>query len=87
MTALRIDTSKASQEGIELRLEECRALGFYTSCRDVQETIARLEVPPEGSQPLHFDSQFAQSQLTQYLQLVKRNFTSYARNPAYNGTR
>ena len=57
------------------------------TCRDVQRSIEKLQVPPEGSKPLHFSSQFAQSQLVQYWELTKRNFTSYSRNPAYNGTR
>lgn len=56
-------------------------------CRHIQETIDKLEVPPEGSQPLKFDSVFAQSQWKQYRELLNRNFISYSRNPAYNGTR
>jgi len=55
--------------------------------RHVQEDIARLEVPLEGSQPLHFQSRFAQSEWVQFFELSKRNFISYARNPSYNGTR
>lgn len=56
-------------------------------CRYIEETIDRLEVPPEGSKPLHFDSQFAQSKLVQFRELLRRNFISYSRNSAYNGTR
>ena len=53
----------------------------------MEETIDRLEVPAPGSQPLHFPSVFAQSQVVQYWELLKRNLISYSRNPAYNGTR
>ena len=53
----------------------------------MEETIDRLEVPVPGSQPLHFPSVFAQSQVVQYWELLKRNLISYSRNPAYNGTR
>jgi ABC-type multidrug transport system permease subunit len=55
--------------------------------RNVQAEIDKLEVPPEGSRALHFDSQFAQSQWVQFNELIRRNLTSYARNPSYNGTR
>lgn len=61
--------------------------GQSSFCRDVQDLIAKLEVAPEGSKPLHFSSQFAQNKFVQYWELLKRNFTSYSRDPAYNGTR
>ena len=49
--------------------------------------IDRLEVPPPGSAPLHFTSAFAQPQAVQFWLLLRRNLTSYSRNPSYNATR
>lgn len=56
-------------------------------CRTIETTIARLEVPPEDSQPLQFDARYAQPQAVQFRELLKRNVVSYSRNTSYNGTR
>lgn len=40
-----------------------------------------------GAQPLSFDNQYAQSQWSQYVQLLRRLNTTYWRNVPYNGTR
>ena len=40
--------------------------GYLTlSCRENEELIAKLSVPPEGSKDLYFKSAYPQSQLTQ----------------------
>ena len=49
--------------------------------------IDRLEVPPQGSAALQFNSAFAQPQAVQFWLLLRRNHTSYSRNPSYNATR
>lgn len=78
-----------STPGMEKMIGIDFAEAYRTSAtfRHLQEDIQRLEVPPEGSKPLLFQSQFAQSQWVQFYELLKRNFISYSRNPSYNGTR
>ena len=44
-----------------------------TQCREVNETIDRLEVPPEGSKPLHFKTIYAQNSFVQFWMILKRN--------------
>ena len=55
--------------------------------REVSETIERLMVPAEGAKELEFATRYAQPQWSQFKQLIWRNWMSYTRNPAYNGTR
>lgn len=78
-----------STPGMEKVIGVDFAVAYKSSAtyRHVQEDIERLEVAPQGSQPLHFTSQFAQSQWVQFYELLRRNFISYARNSSYNGTR
>ena len=40
--------------------------------------------PPEGSKPLHFDSQFAVGWVAQFRLLLQRNLLEYWRMPEYN---
>ena len=49
--------------------------------------IAKLSVPPEGKEPLAFNTFFAQSYLTQFRLIFWKFWMSYWRNPTYNGTR
>lgn len=56
-------------------------------CRENSERIDRLSAPEEGKQPLQFSSRYPQSLWAQYVLLLRRNSTSYYRNPSYNCTR
>ena len=43
--------------------------------------IEKLRVPPEGAQPLHFESQYSRSTLQQLQFLLRKNFIVYWRTP------
>ncbi len=52
-----------------------------------ERRIEALSAVPEGAEDLHFDHKYPQGQWAQFALLLERNFTSYWRDPAYNGTR
>ncbi|KAK9804995.1 hypothetical protein WJX73_009787 [Symbiochloris irregularis] len=52
-----------------------------------RKLIEECKQPPEGSQPLHFDSQFAVGYMRQFQLLLKRNAAEYWRMPEYNAVR
>ena len=56
-------------------------------CRENEELIAKLSVPPEGSKDLFFKSAYPQSQLTQTRLLLKKDLITYWRSPNYNSVR
>ncbi|KAK9829075.1 hypothetical protein WJX72_003763 [[Myrmecia] bisecta] len=49
--------------------------------------IARESVPPEGSEPLFFETQYARTPRDQFLILFRKFWTTYWRLPEYNGVR
>ena len=51
-----------------------------------EEQIAELSSPPEGSQPLHFDTVYARSKLTQFRVCLWRNNITWWRSPAVRMT-
>lgn len=56
-------------------------------CRQKAAEIDKCEVPAPGSEPLHFDTLFAQPILTQYRVLLARFLRVFWRTPSYNATR
>lgn len=52
-----------------------------------RKLIEECKQPPEGSKPLHFDSQFAVGYLRQFQLLLKCNADKYWRMPEYNAIR
>lgn len=55
--------------------------------RDVEASIQRFGIPPEGSEPLKFSSTFSQNSISQFqICLWKQNLVYY-RSPAYNTVR
>lgn len=56
-------------------------------CRENEELIARLSVPPEGSKNLYFKNAYPQSQLRQTQLLLKKDLITYWRSPNYNSVR
>lgn len=55
--------------------------------RQNEELIAKLSVPPEGHEALHFEHAYPQSSYTQFKLILWKFWMSYWRNPTYNGTR
>ena len=55
--------------------------------RQNEAEIAELSTAPEGSQPLHFDTVYARSKLTQFRVCLWRNNITWWRSPQYNFTR
>ena len=56
-------------------------------CRQNEELIEELSVPPEGKEPLRFATRFPQSYGTQFQLIFWKFWMSYWRNPQYNATR
>lgn len=54
--------------------------------RRIEEQIAELSSPPEGSQPLHFDTAYARSKLAQFRVCLWRNNITWWRSPAVRMT-
>lgn len=59
----------------------------YCPCRENEELIAKLSVPPEGSKDLFFKSAYPQSQLKQTRLLLQKDLITYWRSPNYNSVR
>lgn len=53
----------------------------------MQKVIAAESIPKEGSKPLVFETDFAQSHFHQFLILLRRNFSAYWKMPSYNSVR
>ncbi|BDA40539.1 Pleiotropic drug resistance protein 1 [Coccomyxa sp. Obi] len=49
--------------------------------------IEELSIPPPGSQPLHFETKYAQNALSQFRLIFWKFWQSYLRDVPYNGTR
>lgn len=56
-------------------------------CRQIEDLIAKLSVPPEDKPALAFDSFFPRNYLDQFKLIFWKFWMSYWRNPTYNGTR
>ncbi|KAF3555255.1 hypothetical protein F2Q69_00016938 [Brassica cretica] len=52
--------------------------------REVEANIKQLSVPPEGSEPIKFDSIYSQNQLSQFLLCLWKQNLVYWRSPEYN---
>lgn len=61
--------------------------GAAHKSRANRKLIEECKQPPEGSQPIHFDSQFAVGYMRQFQLLLKRNGDEYWRMPEYNTVR
>ena len=55
--------------------------------RQYQGLIDEFSSPKEGSQPLHFDTQYAQNAIGQYKLLTWRYMATYWRTTEYNAVR
>ena len=55
--------------------------------RRTRQLLKECSQPPEGSQPLHFSSQYACGWAAQFRLLLHRNMLEYWRMPEYNTVR
>ena len=56
-------------------------------CRENEELIAKLAIPPAGSKDLYFKSAYPQGQGRQLALLLKKDLITYWRSPNYNTVR
>ena len=54
-------------------------------CREVGHMVEHESQAAPGVEAIHFDKQYAQSNWSQYVQLLKRINITYWRNVPYNG--
>ena len=53
-------------------------------CRRNKELVKELSIPPDGSNDLYFESQYAESTWGQFKYCLWKKWWSYWRNPAHN---
>ncbi|CAI0540636.1 unnamed protein product [Linum tenue] len=55
--------------------------------REVEDSIMSLSSPPQGSEPVCFDSTYAQGSLSQFQICLRKQMLVYWRSPRYNVVR